>query len=224
VGELLVEMTGVTKDFPGVHALSEAGFELRPGEVHALVGENGAGKSTLTAGIERSFYFPVRSVYMGLYQRPSGREAGRGARGAGLAGRLGTQWARWLEGAYHRRRGRLVLFDRYSYEALVPNRYRHSRRGRARRWVLGHSCPPPDLVVLLDAPGELLYERKGEHDVALLEKQRAAYRALVSRLPRAVVVDASREVDAVRPDVTAAIWGEYVRRWNRKKRTKTCGS
>ena len=47
MSEFLLEMRGVCKSFPGVKALDHVQLQLRPGSVHALMGENGAGKSTL---------------------------------------------------------------------------------------------------------------------------------------------------------------------------------
>ncbi|MBE5811513.1 MAG: sugar ABC transporter ATP-binding protein [Clostridiales bacterium] len=47
MSEYVLEMTDVCKSFPGVKALDHAQLRLRPGKVHALMGENGAGKSTL---------------------------------------------------------------------------------------------------------------------------------------------------------------------------------
>ena len=187
----------------------------------ALLGLDGAGKSTLASGIQQTFYFPSRSVYMGLHQQPIPRRAT--IPGFGLTARLGTHWSRWLRAAYHQRRGRLVLFDRYTYDARVPGRAGRSLRMRAYRWLLAHACPPPDLSLLLDTPSDMLLARKREHDLPVLERERCAWRELVPRLRGGVVIDASRDAEAVRREATAIIWRGYARRWKKWTGRRTHG-
>jgi ribose transport system ATP-binding protein len=72
--ETILSVRGISKSFPGVQALSGVDFELRFGEVHALVGENGAGKSTLAriiAGVGSAD--AGRMEFLGREYKPSGR-------------------------------------------------------------------------------------------------------------------------------------------------------
>ena len=60
MSEIILQMTGMVKKFPGVIALDNVDFGLEKGEVHALIGENGAGKSTLM------------KVLLGMYRPDAG--------------------------------------------------------------------------------------------------------------------------------------------------------
>ena len=60
VSDVILKMENIEKRFSGVHALKSVQFELRAGEVHALMGENGAGKSTLV------------KILCGIYKRDGG--------------------------------------------------------------------------------------------------------------------------------------------------------
>jgi len=64
--ETVVEMKGITKRFPGVVANDHVDFDLKPGEIHALLGENGAGKTTLM------------NILYGLYRPDEGKIFVRG--------------------------------------------------------------------------------------------------------------------------------------------------
>ncbi len=179
----------------------------------ALLGPDGAGKSTLAASIQDSFCFPVRSVYMGLWQQTTTHTRVLGIPGSHLARRMLTIWSFYLLARGHQALGRLVIFDRYTYDARLSRRKHLHWRERLYWWVVGHACPTPDLVLVLDAPGSVMYERKGEHSAEFLETQRQHFLALRQQIPQLEVVDATRAQNIVRSDVVERIWRQYLAHW-----------
>ena len=72
MSEYILEMRGITKEFPGVRALDNVNFKVKNGEIHCLVGENGAGKSTLMKVLSGVYKFGSYSgdiVYNGQVQQ-----------------------------------------------------------------------------------------------------------------------------------------------------------
>lgn len=166
----------------------------------AVLGPDGAGKSTVAAALTGSVPMPTRTIYLGLYGSGLG-----GSKRLGLARRMARLWGGWLRGLWHRLRGRIVVYDRHALDVRIADRPR-SAKGRIRRWILVHAIPNPALILVLDVPAEVLFARKGEHDVATLDRQRRAYLAVAASVHGAEVVDAARDAESVRRDVIARTW------------------
>ena len=137
---------------------------------------------------------------------PARSRVGRAARGLKsclwLANQLGEEWFRHLLVWRYVRGGHVVLFDRH----FLFDYYAHDIRSTDPARSLGHRLhgffldrfyPRPDLIIFLDAPGELLFARKKEGTVPLLERRRREYHDLRRHFGHFHVVDATQGLDTV---------------------------
>jgi thymidylate kinase len=136
-------------------------------------------------------------------------QAGRSA--LRLANRLAEEWYRQLIAQAFVTRGSIVVFDRHflaDYHAFDVAGGGRPLSRRIHGWMLMHAYPRPDLVVLLDAPPEVLFARKGEGTLASLARRREHYLRLAdtSGIDWAfAVVSATQPVDAVVADVAEIV-------------------
>jgi len=203
----------------------------RRGLTVALIGCDGAGKTTVARALERDGELPVRYLYMGVSPDSSNRllpttrlahalkrsgprpprggrrRARRAVRAAlRLANRLAEEWYRQLIATAHVRRGRIVVFDRHftiDYHAADVEAADRPLHRRLHGFLLTRLYPLPDLVILLDAPPEVLFARKGEGTIRSLARRRGEYQRLGAALERFAVVEATQPLD----DVVARVAG-----------------
>ena len=162
-----------------------------------------------------------RPDLVGSTHRPDGPVAGTSGRLRGSlrsAARLSVwmleEWLRQLVALRYSSRGFVVVFDRHFYAdyyhsdvASTPER--RSAPGRFHGWMLEHAYPKPDLVICLDAPAEVLFSRKHEASPEWLEQRRLQYLSLSDVVPRFVVVDGTRPLDAVFSEVVGHISAQW---------------
>jgi len=125
---------------------------------------------------------------------------------------LAEEWYRqWLAWRWQRS-GAVVVFDRHFFVDYHAYDVDEAGRSADRSWsqrlhgsILGRFYPRPDLVVYLDAPGDVLLARKGEGTVEALERRRGEYRAIAQHVPDFVEVDATAPVDEVTRRVAETI-------------------
>ena len=187
------------------------------GPVVGVMAPDGAGKTTLLRGLHEAVPLPTKYVYMGmwgagpwdswLWKVPGGRSAKKVYRVV-RGGLLARSWSRL---------GRLVLMDRVPYDALLPGAGpagAGSAAGSALNGVLTKLTNavaftvvrPPDLLLVLDVPGQVMFDRKGEHSPEILEAWRLAYRNLATKLPGCNVIDAAQPRERVLSESTGLVW------------------
>lgn len=131
----------------------------------------------------------------------------------GLLNRLGEEWFRQGLAWVHLRRGRIVIFDRHFYSDFYAHDIASPGKRSLRRvihgFVLKHLYPKPDLLVLLDAPTSVLWQRKPEGTKDALARRREEYLLLPENGVPLAIVDAAQPEETVVREVAQLVLDRY---------------
>ena len=119
---------------------------------------------------------------------------------ARLANRLLEEWFRQLVAWYYQAKGYVVLYDRHFIFDFLPameEPQRDTFDKRIHRWFLARLYPRPDLVLFLDAPGRVLYDRKGESSPEELERRRQVLLNAGEKFANFVRIDGTMPLEEV---------------------------
>jgi thymidylate kinase len=127
-----------------------------------------------------------------------------------LVNLIAEEWFRQLIVWYYTLRGYYVLFDRHFYfdyydHDIANTDPKRPLSSRLHGFMLQKLYPKPDFVIFLDAPSEVLFARKPERTIEILESKRQEYVRLREVMKNFAVVDVSQPVDSVVRQVSELI-------------------
>ena len=135
----------------------------------------------------------------------------------GLTNRIFEEWYRQFVAWLNVKRGVIVLFDRhyvydYYHHDMQTENVNNSLKRRIHGFILTHTLREPDLLIVLDAPGEVVFARKGEFSPEFLETKRSQYLELQHVVEHCKVIDATQPLESVVSNVKDSIYQFYLDR------------
>lgn len=219
--EILLDVQGLTKSFPGVKALDNVDFRLYAGSVHAVCGENGAGKSTLM------------NILMGVYQRDAGEILVKGAPvhflmprqalHAGIAiieqelnpvsemtvaeniflGREDTRFGFWMDYTALEERTRSVLVELGA--SIDPGtRMKHLSLAQVQLVEIAKAISYDSDVIIMDEPTSAIGEKNVEDLFRIIEVLKAKGKGIV------YVSHRMKEIFTISDTITVLRDGRYI--------------
>ena len=139
--------------------------------------------------------------------------------GLRIANLIAEEWFRQFIAWYFQLGGYIVIFDRHFYfdyykHIIADTNAERTIGDQVHGFMLNHIFPKPDYVIFLDAPAEILFARKGEGTVELLEQRRQEYMQVQNVVERFVTVDATQPMDEVARQVTKLVMDFYLLKKN----------